>query len=71
MKKSGYGILIRKMEKEDLDAILFVTRRAWGRYTLYQLLEEKHGHIWKKSAQERKVSDIKNFCEMRLVVAKK
>ena len=65
-------IVVRKMKKEDLEIILNITRRAWGRYTLYQLLEDRHGPLWQKGASERKTNDVRGFCQNypeRVIVA--
>jgi len=66
------NIIVRKMKSQDLNIILDITRRAWGRYTLYQLLEDRHGSIWQNSASERKVDEVRSFCQShadRVIVA--
>ena len=54
---------IRKMKPEDMERVLEITTVAWGENTLHKLLEDRHGVIGNKSWQERKVADIKNFCQ--------
>lgn len=54
---------IRGMQKMDLDRIVEITRIAWGNMTLYKLLEDRHGMIGHKGWSERKVDDVKSFCE--------
>jgi len=54
---------IRRIQAADLPAIIAITSVAWGEMTLHKLLEDRHGMIGSKGWAERKVEDIKTFCE--------
>ena len=60
---SSNSIIIRKMQTDDLAAIVAITGEAWGDYTLHKLLEDRHGVIGGKGWKERKIADIRGFCE--------
>lgn len=61
--QSTDNVVIRKMRKEDQDAILAVTRNAWSGNMIEELLEERHGALWEKNAIERKVACVEEFCQ--------
>lgn len=54
---------IRTMQPADIDRILEITRIAWGDYTLHKLKEDKHGLIGNRDWAERKMAEVKSFCE--------
>ena len=40
-----------------------IFRGVFPNLGLYQPLEDGYGHIWQKSASERKADDIRSFCQ--------
>ncbi|MCM8817913.1 MAG: GNAT family N-acetyltransferase [Candidatus Omnitrophica bacterium] len=53
----------RKMELEDIDRIVEITRIAWDGVTMHKLLEDSHGVIGDKRWYERKIEEVVNFCK--------
>lgn len=55
--------MIRTAEPRDLEAILEITRRAWGASTVHKLLEDRHGTIGGKPWHEHKCGEVRAMCE--------
>jgi len=56
-------VTVRTARPDDLPKIYEITYRAWDGYTLHQMLEERHGVIGGKGWRERKVEEVRRFCE--------
>jgi len=54
---------IRNMKADDMGRIIEITNVAWNEFTLYKLLEDRHGIIGNKGWQQRKETDIRAFCK--------
>lgn len=53
------------MRHDEIQAILEITAKAWGNCTMHKLLEDRHGMIGAKGWQERKVNELRDFCERK------
>jgi ribosomal protein S18 acetylase RimI-like enzyme len=54
---------IRAYRKDDLSAIARITREGWHGYTVYQLLEDRHGVLGNRLWPEWKTETVVRFCE--------
>lgn len=53
---------IRKMEPEDINRIVEITRIAWGEVTMHKLVEDRHGVVGNKKWDERKMEEVESQC---------
>ena len=56
-------MLIRKLDQKDLTEITSITKKAWAEYSMWKMLEDRHGSLGNKSWDEKKNAQIIGFCD--------
>ena len=66
MKKTAEGITIRPAREDDLRAIYDINRFAWDGVCVAQLVERRHGVVAGVGWQERKATEVDDWCKQHL-----